>query len=131
MTFLTIASRFASQVATVLVVTLILTESAAGFEGLSFEGNSPTIKLSVLGTWRSGLINSNTPAGPVYDPRTERIFVGSDDRNAVDVIDVSAPSDPNKIFQINLSGDPGRIAMSPESILAVSRSSTVRWYSDF
>ena len=128
MTFLTMAIRLASQVATVLVVTLIITLPAAGFEALSFEGNNPTINLSVLGTWRSGLISSKTPAGPVYDPRTKRIFVGSDDRDAVDVIDVSTPSNPNKILQINLGGDPGRIAFSSEGILAVSRSSTVRLF---
>lgn len=128
MTFLKMVSRSASQAATVLVVTLILTVPAHGFEALSFEGNSPTINLSVLGTWRSGIISSNTPAGPVYDPRTERIFVGSDDRNGVDVIDVSTPTDPNKIQLINLGGDPGKIAMSSESILAVSRSSTVRLF---
>jgi len=128
MTFLKIVSRCTSQMATLLVVSLMVANSAAGFDALSFEGNSPTVQLSVVGTWRSGLISSSTPAGPVYDFRTERVFVGSDDRNAIDVIDVSSPSDPNKIFQINLGGDPGRIAISPESILAVSRSSSVRLF---
>jgi 2',3'-cyclic-nucleotide 2'-phosphodiesterase/3'-nucleotidase/5'-nucleotidase len=116
------------QSANVLAFTLSLVVPAFGFDALSYQGNSPTINLSVLGTWRSGLISSSTPAGPVYDPLTQRVFVGSDDRNAIDVIDVSTPTNPNKIQQINLGGDPNSIAFSSEGILAVSRSSSVRLF---
>ena len=100
------ARNFICHTASALALALSLVVSASGFDALSFEGNSPTINLSVLGTWRSGLISSSTPAGPVYDPRTERVFVGSDDRDAVDVIDVSTPTNPTKIQQIDLGGDP-------------------------
>ncbi len=118
----------ASLAVMVLVIHLYMAAQAAGFEALSFAGNSPTIRLSVEGTWRSSPFSTKTPTDPVYDPRTKRVFVGSDDRNAIDVFDVSVPSSLNKIQQIDLGGDPGRIAFSSEGILAVSQSGRVRLF---
>ena len=120
--------QYISSAVAALVLTGIMINQAAGFEAVSFEGNNPTINLSVEGTWRSGTTSTNTPAGPVYDPRTERIFVGSDDRDAIDVIDVSIPTNPTKIRQINLGGNLERIAFSSEGILAVSRLNAVRLF---
>ncbi len=123
-----IRARQLSFLAAFLVVILNMAVQATAFEALSFEGNNPSVNLSVLGTWRSGIISSNTPEGPVYDPRTKRVFVGSEDRFGIDVLDFSDPTSPNKINLINLGGDSSGIAISPEGILAVSRSSQIRFF---
>ena len=114
------------RIAAVLIAASIPACQATGFEALSFEGNNPTVRLSVAGTWRSGLISTKTPTDPVYDPRTERVFVGSDNRNVIDMIDVSDPTNPTKIQQIVTASN--SIAMSSESILAISNANQVRLF---
>ena len=122
------SARTAFRVTSGVFIALLMSLPTSGFDALSFEGASPTVRLSVLGTWRSGQISSNTPEGPVYDPLSQRVFVGSEDRDAIDVIDISTPSTPNRLFGIDIGGDSGGIAVSPEGILAVSRQSSVRFF---
>jgi hypothetical protein len=72
------------------------------FGPLGSPGEQATIQLSVAGTWRGGMFSTRTPASPGYDPETQRVFIGSQDRRAIDVLDISNPYNPKKIFQVDL-----------------------------
>jgi hypothetical protein len=108
---------------------LALTSNSASlaFDPVSYRASDAKFELSVLGTYRGGWYSRTTPTYPVYDWRTQRVFVGSDDRDRVEVIDVDDPVNPTLHSVIN-TGEPNRLAMSQEGILAVTGSNLVRFY---
>ncbi|MGH6901727.1 MAG: choice-of-anchor I domain-containing protein, partial [Geminicoccaceae bacterium] len=82
-----------------------------------------TLEASVLGSWRGGMYSDETPADrPVYDPVTRRVFNGSADRHAIDVIDISDPTHPATVGAIDVSayGDEPQAVAIHKSILAVT-----------
>ena len=82
-----------------------------------------TLEASVLGSWRGGMYSDNTPSDrPVYDPVTRRVFNGSSDRQAIDIIDISDPARPTKVGEIDVSryGDELQAVAIHESVLAAT-----------
>jgi len=110
----------------VLIATSLPAFQAAAFDPVNVEGSNATVRLSVLGTYRGGWFSKRTPTGPAYDPRTQRIFSGSVDRQNLEVLDISDPSNPNKINSIDLSSwiAPNRVAVSSEGIVAATTESS-------
>jgi len=109
----------------VLTIVTNLSQSWA-FDPVSIESDKALIELSVIGTFRGGWFSSSTPTYPVYDRFSQHVFVGSDDRNRVEVIDFSDPNNPS--LHSTIPGSLNRIAMSQEGILAVAGSGQVQFY---
>lgn len=82
---------------------LSLLGPASAFEPVSVSSATAAVRLTVLGSYRGGMYSTRTPASPPgYDPRTHRLFLGSDDREAIDVLDISDPRNPRRILGIDL-----------------------------
>jgi hypothetical protein len=97
--------------------------NCGNFAPISLVSDTAPITLSVAGTYRGGLYSRQTPATPPgYDPGTERVFVGSVDRSAIDVLDISKPCAPHKEFEIDLTpygGEPNSVAVYKGVVAAV------------
>lgn len=95
---------------------------ARALEPVSLESGSNSITLSVAGTYRGGFFSNDTPATPpAYDPVTKRLFVGSGDRKAIDVIDISDPARPARLAPIDIvayGGEPKGLALHKGIIAA-------------
>ncbi len=107
---------------------LTLLGTAMAFEPIVYEGEAPSIRLEVLGTYRGNFYDSDSSIEPAaYDPRTKRLFVVSQDRGGVDVLDISDPSAPTKINLIDVLvlGLPSAIAVK-QGIVAVGIENTVK-----
>jgi len=70
---------------------------------VSLVSDEAAIKLTPIGTYRGGMYSEITPTQARYDPETRRVFVGSGDRHTIDVLDISDPTNPHKIYDIDLS----------------------------
>ncbi|NEQ41643.1 MAG: calcium-binding protein [Okeania sp. SIO3I5] len=60
-------------------------------------------RLRVLGTFATGLFDESAAEIPAYDPITQRVFVVNADSAAVDVLDISDPTNPTFITEIDVS----------------------------
>lgn len=97
--------KFTSFAALALPALLILAvaDPAAALEPVSLESGANAITLSVAGTYRGGFFSNNTPASPPgYDAGSKRLFVGSVDRQGIDVIDISVPTLPRLLRTIDI-----------------------------
>ncbi len=61
------------------------------------------IKLSVAGTYASGVFDKGAAEILAHDPDTDRLFVSNAEANGVDVLDASDPSAPVRLFSIALA----------------------------
>jgi hypothetical protein len=120
-------SHRAIELLTALVTLISNASCLYGFDPVSYIAQDSRIELSVLGTYRGGWYSRTTPTYPAYDKWTQRVFYGSDDRDRVEVLDISNPTMPALQSVIN-TGSPARIAVSSEGILAVSGSNQVKFY---
>lgn len=68
-----------------------------------YRSNNPSIDLTVVGTYRSGIYNNNAAEISAYDPLTRRLFVTNDAQDTLDVVDISKPTEPVLLFQIDVS----------------------------
>jgi Ca2+-binding RTX toxin-like protein len=62
-----------------------------------------SIGLTPLGTFETGIFDEGAAEIPAYDPGTQRLFVINSNAAAIDVLDVSNPTNPTKIAQIDAS----------------------------
>jgi hypothetical protein len=86
-----------------LAAWLAVIPAVHAFELVSVVAASAPIRLSVLGGYRGNVYSEDTPAAPpVHDPITQRLFVGSVDRDAVDILDIGDPASPRKVGAIDL-----------------------------
>ncbi|VEP12805.1 conserved hypothetical protein [Hyella patelloides LEGE 07179] len=68
------------------------------------------INLTQIGTFNTGI--EGAAEIPAYDSDSQRLFVVNADANAIDVLDLSDPNNPTKIFDIALtSGSPNSVAV--------------------
>ncbi len=96
------------------------------FDPVSVESPMARVILTRLGSYRGGWFSRNTGTAPVYDPNSQRLFVGSVDRQAIEALDIADPNEPVKIFDIPIApyGDePNNIAIH-KGVLAVSVKTT-------
>ncbi|NJO66703.1 MAG: hypothetical protein HC832_04200, partial [Leptolyngbyaceae cyanobacterium RM1_405_57] len=61
--------------------------------------NSP-IQLTPVGTYATGIFDESAAEIPAYDPASQRLFVVNANSASVDVLDLSDPTNPTKLFEI-------------------------------
>lgn len=66
-------------------------------------GVDPASLLVPLGTYETGVFDASAAEIVVYDPDTQRLFVVNAQVPAVEVLDISDPSNPTKLFDIDPS----------------------------
>ncbi|MUG92488.1 calcium-binding protein [Scytonema sp. UIC 10036] len=59
------------------------------------------IKLTPIGTYATGIFDEGAAEIPAYDRDSQRLFVVNADSVTVDVLDLSNPSNPTKLFSID------------------------------
>jgi hypothetical protein len=64
----------------------------------------PSVQLSSLGTYASGVFNESAAEISAHDPLTQRLFVVNAQSGAVDVLDVSDPTAPTKVTTLTMAG---------------------------
>jgi hypothetical protein len=69
------------------------------------------ISLEPIGTYLTGLAFQDAAEIPTYDPVTQRVFVVNSQAAAVDVLDISDPTNPSFLFSIDVTSF-GRVANS-------------------
>jgi 2',3'-cyclic-nucleotide 2'-phosphodiesterase (5'-nucleotidase family) len=62
-----------------------------------------SIKLSPIGRYTTGIFDEGAAEIPAYDPTSQRLFVVNAEDVTVDVLDLSEPSNPTKLFAIDAS----------------------------
>ena len=62
-----------------------------------------TLKLTQIGKYTTGVFDESAAEIPAYDPDTQRLFVVNANSAAVDVLDLSDPSEPTLIKAIDVS----------------------------
>ena len=62
-----------------------------------------TLKLTSIGRYTTGIFDESAAEIPAYDPDTQRLFVVNANSAAVDVLDLSDPSEPTLIKAIDVS----------------------------
>jgi 2',3'-cyclic-nucleotide 2'-phosphodiesterase/3'-nucleotidase/5'-nucleotidase len=83
---------------------LVREAGPAGYVPIDFRALRPRLLIKPIGTYRGGYYSSSTPGNPpAYDPFKRRLYVGSDDRRAIEVLDIRNPSKPVKVDEINLT----------------------------
>ncbi len=60
-------------------------------------------QLRPLGTYETGLFDQSAAEIPAYDPNTQRVFVVNANSVTIDVLDISNPTNPTLINQIDVS----------------------------
>jgi DNA-binding beta-propeller fold protein YncE len=83
------------------IVAVSSTATATSHDG----GTTSNLSLSLLGRYESGIFDDGGAEIPTYDPTTERVFVINANAGIADVLDVSDPTGPSKVGDIDPSGD--------------------------
>lgn len=63
-----------------------------------------SIELSVLGTYKTGVYNASSAEIVAHDPSAQRLFIVRGDSPLMDIIDITNPSAPVFISNINIGG---------------------------
>ncbi|MEM1170924.1 MAG: esterase-like activity of phytase family protein [Cyanobacteria bacterium P01_H01_bin.35] len=98
-------------------------------------------KLRVLGTFETGLFDESAAEIVAYDPNTQRVFVVNANSATIDVLDISNPTSPDRINQINISpfgagansvavNDNGLVAVAVEANITQDQGSVVFFNAD-
>ena len=62
------------------------------------------IRLQVIGSYETGVFDESAAEIPAYDPATQRLFVVNANDAVVEVLDLSDPTQPSKLFDIQSDG---------------------------
>ena len=62
----------------------------------------PGVELRLLGTYAAGVFNAGAAEIVAHDPQTQRLFVVNGANSAIDVLDVTDPSNPTLLFSIDI-----------------------------
>jgi DNA-binding beta-propeller fold protein YncE len=99
--------------------------------------SAPSIRLSVIGTYRNNSFNTNAAEIAAHDPGTQRLFIVNGDKLAIDVLDIHNPYHPRFLFAIDVSsfGAPtsvavkrGRVAVAVLNVLEPAGSGSVVFF---
>ncbi|MGD1807080.1 choice-of-anchor I family protein [Dapis sp. BLCC M126] len=80
-------------------------------------------KLRALGTYETGLFDESAAEITAYDPNTQRVFVVNANSATIDVLDISDPSNPTLINQIDISpfgAGANSVAVNENGVVAVA-----------
>ncbi len=58
--------------------------------------------LELLGTYKTGIFDEGAAEISAYDPTSKRLFVSNADQGTIDVLTIEDPSNPEKLFAINI-----------------------------
>ncbi len=58
--------------------------------------------LELLGTYKTGIFDEGAAEISAYDPTSHRLFVSNADQGTIDVLTIENPSNPQKLFAINV-----------------------------
>jgi hypothetical protein len=107
----------------VVVAAAVLAGLATADDDDDDEG-SGTIALTKLGTYSAGpdVFDQGAAEIPAYDRRSERLYVVNGAANVVDVLDISNPSAPTEVDELDVSafGSPNSVAVSKGVVAVVS-----------
>ncbi|WP_017324270.1 choice-of-anchor I family protein [Synechococcus sp. PCC 7336] len=80
-----------------------------------------SIELNQIGTFTTGVFDESAAEIAAFDPSSQRLFVVNGDSNAIDVLDLSDPTNPTPIasLDVSLSGGPNSVAVA-NGIVAVA-----------
>lgn len=108
-----------------LLLAPIIAFPATNFDAI--EHKVAPIELSVLGTYKSGIIDDSAAEIVAYDARYKRVYVTNASTDAIDVLSVRNPRYPSKLYSIDLSlyGSPNSVAFS-KGIIAVAVEAVVK-----
>lgn len=83
---------------------------------------SDPISLEVIGTYQTGVFDESAAEIVAYDSHTYRLFVINADAATVDVLDISDPTAPTKLFAIDatLYGDGANSVAVMDGVVAVA-----------
>ena len=76
------------------------TTDVPDFEPVSLESGSNAIRLQLVGRFSGGFFDLTSTTPPAYDPVSRRLFVPRTDVGLIDVLDLSDPAKPSRMFQI-------------------------------
>ena len=62
---------------------------------------SAQIKLEPIGNYQSGVFETSAAEIVAHDPETQRLFVNNVSFGNIDVLNISSPSTPTKLFTID------------------------------
>ncbi len=80
------------------------------------------INLNLIGTYSTGQFDESAAEIPAFDPLTQRLFVVNAQAVTIDVLDLSDPTNPNKIGEIDasiLGGGANSVAVK-DGIIAIA-----------
>lgn len=110
--------------------------SAVGLAGLLFlstavlpvMGMRPAIRLEVLGTYATGVFDGGAAEIAAYDPASFRVYVVNADISGIDVLSIADPSNPVKLFTIDISpfGDQANSVAVRNGIVAAAVQADVK-----
>ena len=86
-------------------------------------------KLRVLGTYETGLFDQSAAEIVAYDSNTQRVFVVNANNLSIDVLNISDPTNPNRINQIDVSpfgAVANSVAVNDNGIVAVAVEADVK-----
>jgi hypothetical protein len=81
-----------------------------------------TLKLSPIGTYASGVFDASAAEIVAHDARSQRLFVVNAANGLIDVLDIQDPTQPMKLFSIDLSdygADVNSVAVNRGLVVAV------------
>jgi hypothetical protein len=81
-----------------------------------------SIQLTPVGTYETGIFDESAAEIPAYDPASQRLFVVNANSASVDVLDLSDPTNPTKLFEIEgaaFGGSANSVAVK-EGIVAIA-----------
>lgn len=87
------------------------------------------VDLVPLGTFSTGVFDGGAAEIPAYDPKTNRVFVVNAADSTIDVLDISNPSSPTRLFQIDVTpfGDQANsVAVSKKGVVAAAIQANVK-----
>ena len=112
----------------VLVASILLASSNVFGEPPELEKRSPlwptspSIELTFLGRYETGIFDESAAEIVAHDPGTQRLFVVNGDANALDVLSMSDLENPSKLFDILLApyGDSPTSVAVDNGVVAVA-----------
>ncbi len=85
-----------------------------------------TIQLTKIGEFRTGVFDEGAAEIPAYDAGSQRVFVVNGDDDAIDILDLSSPTAPTRVGQIDVSGfgSPNSVAVKDGLVAVAVESAT-------
>jgi 2',3'-cyclic-nucleotide 2'-phosphodiesterase / 3'-nucleotidase / 5'-nucleotidase len=121
-------SKFAVAISTLFLAHCASVDPSPAIKPVDYASDGSRIRLEPLGRYSMGFYDIGGAVAAVYDPPSQRLFVMSEDRGWIDVVDISDPVAPAPVERqvvLGFGGFPQSIAIS-RGILAVALSNRTK-----